>query len=320
MKRSKLLFGILIAIVATTLVVSGTLLSYFNTVETTLEVEQSVVLDGFDINTPIIETIEDAMAGCCYCSDHYVENRGCEGIWLDFEELGLPDLEGIDINYFLPDQGPCVISLPETSVIINAHHLGTDAYFDTTVVEIPPGYDVTEGTYNGWCVNEEAQMIQDQDIPATLWCSYDPSSPWQDDDWDLVNYIINHKHPDATKTDIQQAIWRFVNGGHDPDTAIGQAMVDDALANGEGFYPASGELIAVLVDCGERVQKTFIEVVFPECPDGDCGDCEGIPMRIPFYLEPGERIDFCICYKLDMLLAPGTYEISHKLVPYDMPR
>jgi hypothetical protein len=40
-------------------------------------------------------------------------------------------------------------------------------------------------------------------------------------------------------------------------------MVADALANGEGFFPSSGELIAVILDAGPGVQPTIIEVVLP---------------------------------------------------------
>jgi hypothetical protein len=74
----------------------------------------------------------------------------------------------------------------------------------------------------------------------------------------MVNYIINHKQ--GTVNDIQAAIWYFVNGGFMPSTPAGQAMVNDALANGEGFYPGTGGMLAVLCLLGNRVQLTFVEI------------------------------------------------------------
>jgi hypothetical protein len=87
----------------------------------------------------------------------------------------------------------------------------------------------------------------------------------KDDDWDMVNYVINHKHPAASIQDIQDAIWYFVDGGVYPSDPEAKAMVDDALANGEGFYPAPGEWMAIILDPstltgGKRSQLTIIEV------------------------------------------------------------
>ena len=81
---------------------------------------------------------------------------------------------------------------------------------------------------------------------------------YPDDDWDLVNYLINHKHPDATSDDIQSAIWYFIDGGVYPSDLEAISMVEDAILNGEGFVPGTGEWLAVYVL--NDYQQIFIEV------------------------------------------------------------
>ena len=160
------------------------------------------------------------------------------------------------------------INLPLDPVTMSVI-LGTDSYFITTLSNVPLGYDVANGDYIGWCVDQQHSINHSgKEYSVALWCSYDPLMPWLDDDWDMVNYIINHKHPDATMQDIQDAIWYFVNGGNDPSTDIGWSMVENATNFGEGFEPLTGEVCAILCDAGSSVQKTFIEVLVPAADDG----------------------------------------------------
>ena len=90
--------------------------------------------------------------------------------------------------------------------------------------------------------------------------------------WDMVNYVLNHKQ--GTAEDVQQAIWYFVNmdGGFTPDRAVAWTMVNDALANGEGFMPAYGDIVAVIcypaiMFPGEEVQISIAEVGYPIIPE-----------------------------------------------------
>ena len=50
------------------------------------------------------------------------------------------------------------------------------------------------------------------------------------------------------------------------------------------------------------------------CEFCEC-NCTKEPVEEPFTLEPGEIIEFCLCYKLDVMLAPGAYTIHSKLLP-----
>ncbi|NQT81645.1 PEP-CTERM sorting domain-containing protein [bacterium] len=163
------------------------------------------------------------------------------------------------------------LNLPSDPVYMEGLHPGPDSYWRTSLsgVVLQSGeYDVTEGEYLGWCVDVSHAMISGTVYyPVWLYSSYDSGMPshFQDPDWDMVNYIINHKQ--GTLDDIQDAIWHFVDGngggtysGTNPDVL---AMIGDANANGEGFVPGPGEVIAVLCDAGDDVQNSFVELERP---------------------------------------------------------
>jgi len=154
------------------------------------------------------------------------------------------------------------LKLPPEPVSMEAYW-GNDSYFDTTLWNIGEGYNVANGVYAGWCADQAHYINIVTEYQATLYSSYDPNMPEyaKDEDWDMVNYILNHKKPGAAAQEVQDAIWFFVGGSStgplDPNA---QAMVDEALQNGEGFEPAPGGWVAVIVDIGPDAQLTFIEV------------------------------------------------------------
>lgn len=102
----------------------------------------------------------------------------------------------------------------------------------------------------------------------------------KDDDWDMVNYILNHKQ--GSVTDVQEAIWYFIDGGGMPSTSEGQAMVNEALMYGEGFVPGPGQVIAVICDAGEEEQITFIEVKRSRLVGGEVLSVNGLEVISPF--------------------------------------
>jgi hypothetical protein len=163
------------------------------------------------------------------------------------------------------------LNLPSTPVTLEANNV-SQAYFDTTLSDIPAGYDVTNGTYPGWCVDRSAYMALS---PAThevvLYSSLNPPGTLANQSWDMVNYIMNHKQGAAS--DIQQAIWYFINivGNYTPTSTVAQAIIDDALANGTGFVPEYGQMMAVIcypemLNPG-NVQISIIELSNPVIPE-----------------------------------------------------
>jgi hypothetical protein len=151
------------------------------------------------------------------------------------------------------------LNLPLTPVTMEVSD-GIFSYFTTSLSDVPAGYDVHNGTYLGWCIDRETVIPRS---PAThevmLYSSYDPPADLAGYQWDMVNYILNHKQGEMM--DIQEAIWYFIDlsGPYTPTTSTAQAIVDDALANGDGFIPGPCEAIAVICYTRET-QMTIIEL------------------------------------------------------------
>jgi len=170
------------------------------------------------------------------------------------------------------------ISVPPSPTMVTIEVVdGTSSYFLTTLTDVPSGYDVTNTTYLGWCIDVDAQMSRS---PAThqvvLYSSLDPpNGTLKDQRWDIVNYILNHKQ--GTADDIQAAMWYFINFDNETETpptnqTIAWAIIEDALANGTGYIPAPGETVAVICNPViflplNPVQISIIEVTVPVIPE-----------------------------------------------------
>jgi len=159
------------------------------------------------------------------------------------------------------------VSLPDSIINATFTYPGPTSYWQTNLSGVPSGYNVWDGPWVGWCVDQGHYIQPGNPYTVRLYSSYSPSLPAyaQDDDWDMVNWIINHKNAGATIQDIQDAIWYFIGGGPMPIDPEALAMVNDALANGEGYRPGVGQWFAVIVDpiewtSNDRSQLTFIEV------------------------------------------------------------
>jgi hypothetical protein len=157
-------------------------------------------------------------------------------------------------------------NLPEgpASLRINADPGTSTNYFDLKLWNVGSGYDIGDGVYTGWCADEYVYIYLNTNYAADVHSSFDPNLPsWASDDeqWDYINYILNHKHPSASMNAIQQALWYFADAGYptptDPEAA---AMVNNALANGPGFQPVTGQVGAIILAIQPTVQLVFIEV------------------------------------------------------------
>jgi hypothetical protein len=154
------------------------------------------------------------------------------------------------------------IRLPTTFVTMNAIY-GENSYFDITLTDIPMGFDIINGTYLGWCVQETIKMTQHVNHTVLLYSCYDPSLPleYQNNHWDKINYLLNHKQ--GTVHSIQQAIWYYTDNKDcfaDPDASV---MICDAEQHGAGFIPTSGERLAVPIKGVPAIQLTFLETIIP---------------------------------------------------------
>ncbi len=167
-------------------------------------------------------------------------------------------------------------NLPPTEVTMHQNNLTPYDYpFVSQLSNVPGGYDVSNGIYTGWCVDLVGHVTRGVDYQVLLYSSLSPPAQFASIPWNMINYILNHKQ--GTGVDISQAIWYFVNGnawptssqlpGYPnplPPTATAQAMVTDALANGAGYIPGPGEIVAVIADPTDvNAQDTIIELRVP---------------------------------------------------------
>jgi hypothetical protein len=174
------------------------------------------------------------------------------------------------------------LGLPSDSVIMEVVN-GAQSYFDINISSVPAGYDVTNGTYHGWCVDRTTDLTRSPAIhEVKLYSTFNPPGELSQQNWTSVNYILNHKQGSAL--DIQEAIWYFVNFGGPPSptwpTSVALAIVNDTLANGSGFVPRPTQTISiicfpmVILPNDTNVQVTVIELTVPSLigdvtgPDG----------------------------------------------------
>lgn len=159
------------------------------------------------------------------------------------------------------------VTLPTEWITMVAHltvgQPGAESYWLVTLSGVPPGYDVWNGDWLGWCGEMWIGLEPETEYSVRLWSTFDPNLPprLQHDHWDNINYLLNHKHPDATAEDIQYAIW-YLRGDVLPTGGypLSMEMYNDAMLNGTDWYPSSGDWVAVLLETPERVQLCFIEV------------------------------------------------------------
>jgi len=218
---------------------------------------------------------------------------------------------------------PC-ISLPQAPVRMRVSYPGSISEFQTTLLDIPEDYDVSDGTYLGWC-NDEGKPIHSRvTYEVMLYSSYALNLPayLQDKNWDMVNYILNHKQS-SNRQDIQAAIWYFTNGGKYPSESKAKALIDDALKNGKGFVPESPQVIAIVCDAGLEAQPTAIEVVLPRCThtfdenNDDEEDDDNNEVRYNCFKLPQEPVEMRVSYpgdksefKTTLAEIPEGYDVS----------
>jgi hypothetical protein len=160
------------------------------------------------------------------------------------------------------------LNLPSTPVFIGVIN-GTDSYFITMLSAVSSGFDVANGSYAGWCVDVRASMSR---IPVIheveLFSSTDPPSDLVNESWSMLNYVLNHKQGNVQ--DVQQAIWYFIcmGGNYTPTSSLAWVMINDSLANGKGFSPVPGQIVALicyplLYSHQQDVQISIFEIIYP---------------------------------------------------------
>jgi hypothetical protein len=231
-----------------------------------------------------MDDIEGFVLGstCLWIATHAVVKKGCgdetqeETAWGEGEDFGKNWA-----MYFVWKPCPKVLIMPTGMVSVKATQAsgwaGMDStlsgYFNTYLSAGGNSY-VPIGNYIGWCV-DSVYTIGSSTQSAYLYSSLDPflgthfpagDDRW-DQEWDKINYMLNHKEKTATTNydagSFQNAIWSYTNGLSIVGDADAQALVADAEANGVGYLPGSGDWVAIIVyipHLTTKIQLTIIEV------------------------------------------------------------
>jgi chitodextrinase len=170
------------------------------------------------------------------------------------------------------------LHLPSTPITMNAHYPSSQSYFDTQLSNISNGYDIQNGTYIDWCAAKEIYINPNHDYTNThLYSLYNTSMPsylWHAN-WSKINYLLNHKIPNVNWKQIQYAIWYLLDYGNAGLNTDGWAMVHNASLYGDIYTPTYFDIIGVIADAGQNIQKQLLEIR-PIDPCGDA-DTDGIP-------------------------------------------
>jgi hypothetical protein len=182
-----------------------------------------------------------------------------------------------------------VLMLPEEQV--NADHVwlsGRTSEYDLKLSGIGKGFDISNGNYPGWCLEDN---MQDNMSKVILYSSYDPDLPedikyYRDPSlpkgalgeaipWDKLNYLLNHKR--GSRSEVGGAIFMLIWGKnlYFPTTRTTVALYEESEANGAGFVPQTGQTIAIILyqdglgddilpdDRDRKYQDTIIEFPLP---------------------------------------------------------
>jgi hypothetical protein len=159
-------------------------------------------------------------------------------------------------------------SLPTNFVTLNVAP-GAASYFLSTLSGVGPGYDVMDGVYHGWCIDQYTTM-SGSDHLVKLYSSLSNKLPAAVSSvpWNKINYILNHKQGSLERgMDVQDAIWYFTDGIF-PSSSVAQAMIAEANAN-QNFVPGIGQMLAVILLRSPEdtsTQHTIIEIIRTSAP------------------------------------------------------
>jgi hypothetical protein len=158
---------------------------------------------------------------------------------------------------------------------------GANGTVDITLSGVGSGFDVADGTYAGWCIEDNFRPNAPPGTLVTLFDSTDDAAnlpaSYQGIPWDKVNYLLNHNNGNVAE--VQAALWVLTWGSSTtfPVDSDAQMMLDDAMANGSGFVPGPGQVVAVILQGDglgfEGYQDTIIAVPVP--PEGGEGCTPG---------------------------------------------
>lgn len=330
--RALKIFGVMFIVSMLAITATGGLLTYFAKWDTNITVAQAVTVTGgpMGYDGPL-------NAGCCECIGPFTAtNNGCEEICLDFITTNLTD--GLTVSVKECEEGtdptdptpiPCELAGVKLNVLDGQATGDDDDYSVYVDGQFAGSYDATEGGDEFWvesffdisalhivaCGTHTVKVVCDATTPwagyatwgqlAVDWISLYRDCPTCQDP--VLCETVDIGDP-TDEADNNLVGWSdFIagatyNGGN-------YGGIDDARCtwwDSEENW-ATVDLTCDCIDCGEIPGE-------PGTPSGEC-DCDDPSMAMPMCLQPGETIDFCICYEADIMMEEGQFHLETTLVP-----
>jgi chitodextrinase len=169
------------------------------------------------------------------------------------------------------------VNLPPGPITMYVQYPGSQSYLDTQLKNISCGYDVQNGTFIDWCGGKYVYINPNHDYTNThLYSIYNTSMPsylWHHN-FSKINYILNHKVQNIDWWQVQYAIWYLLDYGDSGLNTDGWSMVQNASLYGDSYSPTYFDIIGIVADAGQNVQRQFLELRLID-PNGDA-DGDGV--------------------------------------------
>lgn len=316
--RRKTVVSIFAVFIAATLIASAGLLSYYGSIETTANVQQSVVIDGNNWDVPITHDF-DVMAGCTEMFKHKIVNRGCIEAPVDATttiNAHGKGSDGVNVNYYLMS-GWKTLRLENKDPSTWFEMVDDDIYADVTYNPCCPTfkgnieiYGTTDGVtygliyyadkqdrFNDWggdplveitTFSGDGVHVFDKNLASCLPKSWD----WNigpDAAAEYSDVPDNYVHPVGAK------LWIVPITDYDE--------IELTLWNPDNYYFET-DLIAYF-DCDINPIPTYLFPYF---------NYETMT-ELPQTLQTGEELCLFIKYNFDITIIPGQYDITTQIVP-----
>ncbi len=320
-----------IALLVATVPVAGSLLTYYGQITATVDVHQSILVDGQDYSATINDVIEeDAPGGEEFCFKHWLKNQmSVEGI-AGLETYYHPDGDGIITTYYtMPETITLVLENKEigsgvcgaeTWNIINDNMQAT-LTFDTVNPEFDYDFEAT-----GLGMETEYALVYyaDYDPRFNMWGGDNPGAIIEIFTTDQNGYYSSSRSIDLGMNLPTEPDWNInptpdycdCHNGHDDYVHCkGGAKIwivpTSHLTNGDSLPMVSWDMSKYLFETDLITYfDCNIDTLTSNYPIGEYG----IPTT-EITLESGEEKPFFICYGFDPLIKPMVYTISTLVVP-----
>ena len=332
--KTALVAGLLAVLFAS--VAYGAVLEYYGRIRATVDVKQSVLVDGETYNVIIDDVIsEGAPGGERFCFKHWLKNRASVPANVTFKTTYKPSLTDKEIITE-------IYGLPEHTIVVTEGHEGwaepvfdftrplqykNDTYFGWDPLVLTKKHtfgckvefiiEVPQGMENGTQENFWAEIDADNDSTADWQFSFHsnladhyPKDYWSfrengEDGWGphiaLPSWIVG-ENIDWKKFKITIDSDRLGNdNGRADDCGLPYGFALFAVEGDEGF-PESWPGECVVVDVKNARDYFIVETL-------------GTLVEDTLTIPAKGKVLICICYNFRIDIMPGTYTITTKVVP-----